>query len=92
MRRKRSKAPDGLSQGLIKNGQNLSFSASRTASDLEALADSADTPRSGVAQITSLADPEGEKRQKTAHFNSTWQNFKRLQRFLKRIVMGDFPS
>lgn len=68
MRRKRSKAPDGLSQGLIKNGQNLSFSASRTASDLEALADSADTPHSGVAQITSPADPEGEKRQKNSPF------------------------
>lgn len=92
MRRKRSEAPDGLSQGLIKNGQNLSFSASQTVSDLEAPADSADSPRSGVAQITSPADPEEEKRQKTAPFNSTWQNFKHLQRFLKRIVTGDFPS
>ncbi len=38
-------------------------------SDLEAPADSADSPRSGVAQITSPADPEEEKRQKTAPFN-----------------------
>lgn len=68
MRRKRSEAPDGLSQGLIKNGQNLSFSSYRTASDLEAPADSADSPCSGVAQITSPADPEGERRQKNIPF------------------------
>lgn len=73
---KKSKAPDGLSQGLIKNGQNLSFSTSLTAGDPEAAAVSADSMRSGVAQITSPADPAGKGKQK-----QPISNFKRSQSF-----------